>query len=176
MFKNQWVYLSRWYAKLGLVIEGDGLKIHEFYNGREYTWQKNVKPYYNVYVWINIGHDYVILKEFQIISQMKNNKNTDCNILEMFLNILQSLDPFQLVSHVSIFFKINCANNLKTCNINFFWTLNIKNQAVILLMMIFVSVIASICDQVKLSTHYNMMMQELLWIWSLLLNDLIINI
>jgi hypothetical protein len=104
LFKNQWVYLSRWYAKLGLLIEGDGLKIHDFYNGQEYTWQKNVKPYYNVYVWINIVHDYAILKAFQIISQMKNNKNMDCNVFEMFLNILYSLDPFQLVSHVSIFF------------------------------------------------------------------------
>lgn len=88
LFKNQWVYLSRWYAKLGLTIEGDGLKIHDFNNGQESTWQKNVKPYYNVYVWINIVNDYAILKAFQIISQMKNNKNTDCNVFEMFLNIL----------------------------------------------------------------------------------------
>ncbi len=35
LFKNQWVYLSRWYAKLELVIEDDGLKIHDFYNGQE---------------------------------------------------------------------------------------------------------------------------------------------
>ncbi len=77
--------MSRWYAKLGLVIEGDGLTIHDFYNGQEYTWKKNVKAYYNVYVWINIVHDYAIFKAFQIISQMKNNENIDYNVFDSWI-------------------------------------------------------------------------------------------
>jgi hypothetical protein len=67
---------------------------------------KKCQTVLHVYVWINIVHDYAILKAFQIISQMKNNENMDCNVFEMFLIILYSLDPFQLVSHVSIFFKL----------------------------------------------------------------------
>jgi hypothetical protein len=80
------------WQKLGLGKEDHGLEIHNFYNDRKFSWQKNVKKCYYVKIWIIIVDDNVILKTFQIIFKTKNNNKN------MILNILYSVDSFHMFS------------------------------------------------------------------------------
>ncbi len=59
-------------------------EIHDLYIHKKYSWQKDVRLYSYVEVWIIIIHDYVNFNIFQAIQKMeKNNENIICNALEL---------------------------------------------------------------------------------------------
>jgi hypothetical protein len=106
LFRIQWVCLLGWCVRLRLVIERDGLKIYPFMMTKKNHDKRNVTLYYYVKVLIIIGHDRVIFNAFQVIQCFFKNKKYTCyNVINVYnLNILYSLDSFQIFPHVPIIY------------------------------------------------------------------------
>jgi hypothetical protein len=60
--------MMMWYI---MIIKGDGWEIHDLYIHKKYSWQKDVRLYSYVEVWIIIIHDYVNLNVIYNLSKYK---------------------------------------------------------------------------------------------------------
>jgi len=96
------------------------------WNTFEIIWKKNWKYYFNIFKVSNICHLKIFSSHF---TSPLNNKTLITNVLQMFLNIFNSLDQFKIYSHVPmIYYECYYMNKSKKFNINLNHHFNIWNM------------------------------------------------